>query len=86
LTWHRIGRTARAGKEGKAINILSSRDYDDFRRVERDYEVDVIEEKMPEINRVKIKWTETPSPKDRRGLKKRGYSSGWQGVKRQNRR
>jgi hypothetical protein len=48
--------------------------------------VDVIEEKMPEVERVKIKWTETPSPKDRRGLKNRGYSSGRQGVKRQNRR
>jgi ATP-dependent RNA helicase DeaD len=27
---HRIGRTARAGKEGIAINILASRDYDNF--------------------------------------------------------
>jgi len=83
---HRIGRTARAGEEGKAINILSSSDYDDFRRVERDYEVDVFEEKMPEVERVKIKWTETPSQKDRRGLKKRRYSPGRQGVMRQNRR
>ena len=27
---HRIGRTARAGEEGKAINILASRDYEKF--------------------------------------------------------
>ena len=78
---HRIGRTARAGEEGKAINILSSSDYDDFRRVERDYEVDVFEEKMPAVERVKIKWTETPF-----WLKKRRYCSDRQGVRRRNRR
>ncbi len=33
---HRIGRTARAGKEGKAVNILGSRDYENFDRVIRD--------------------------------------------------
>jgi len=32
---HRIGRTARAGKDGKAITILSERDYENFRRVTR---------------------------------------------------
>jgi ATP-dependent RNA helicase DeaD len=74
---HRIGRTARAGEEGKAINILSSSDYDDFRRVERDYEVDVFEERMPEVERVKIKWTETPF-----WQKKRRYCSDRQGVRR----
>jgi len=30
---HRIGRTARAGKDGKVINILSDADYDNFRKV-----------------------------------------------------
>ena len=33
---HRIGRTARAGKEGKAITILSERDFENFRRVLND--------------------------------------------------
>ncbi|MFW5846547.1 MAG: DEAD/DEAH box helicase [Nanoarchaeota archaeon] len=30
---HRIGRTARAGEEGIAINLISSRDYENFREV-----------------------------------------------------
>lgn len=34
---HRIGRTARAGDEGKAINILSDYDHDNFSRILREY-------------------------------------------------
>jgi len=30
---HRIGRTARAGKDGKAITILGSRDYENFSKI-----------------------------------------------------
>ena len=51
---HRIGRTARAGKHGKAISILSSRDYDNFRRVLRDSELDVEKEEVPYIKRINI--------------------------------
>ena len=32
---HRIGRTARAKKEGKAVNLLSDRDYENFDRILR---------------------------------------------------
>lgn len=34
---HRIGRTARAGEEGKVINLLSDYDHDNFSRVLREY-------------------------------------------------
>jgi len=34
---HRIGRTARVGKEGKVINLLSERDYDSFTRILDEY-------------------------------------------------
>lgn len=45
---HRIGRTARAGKEGKAITILADRDYENFRSVTRDSELKIKEEKFEE--------------------------------------
>ncbi|HJH31075.1 MAG TPA: DEAD/DEAH box helicase [Methanosarcinaceae archaeon] len=60
---HRIGRTARAGKEGKAISILSKRDYGYFDKVLKDNDVDITEEGMPTIQQVAIKWMEKPSQK-----------------------
>ncbi|MFH0831955.1 MAG: DEAD/DEAH box helicase [archaeon] len=52
---HRIGRTARAGKEGKVINIVASRDYENFGRVLRDKNLNIIKEETPEIERVYVK-------------------------------
>jgi ATP-dependent RNA helicase DeaD len=57
---HRIGRTARAGKDGIAINILSSSDYDSFRRVMKSNEVTITEERMPEVKKVRMGWKERP--------------------------
>lgn len=57
---HRIGRTARAGKEGKAVNILASRDYDNFSRVLRDNDVVIKKEETPDIARVMIRWMANP--------------------------
>jgi len=51
---HRIGRTARAGKEGIAINILCSRDYDNFSNILRDEKLHIAEAKTPYCERVNI--------------------------------
>ncbi|MFH1889708.1 MAG: DEAD/DEAH box helicase [Nanoarchaeota archaeon] len=52
---HRIGRTARAGKDGKAITILSDRDYDSFRKATR-YDSSPIESvPLPRFEQVFIK-------------------------------
>jgi len=56
---HRIGRTARAGKEGIAINLLSPRDFDNFDRVLRENRVEVKKEITPNIEQVQVKWNET---------------------------
>jgi len=57
---HRIGRTARAGKGGQAVNILSSRDHDNYNRILRDNDVSIKKIQMPEIGRAKIGWKEDP--------------------------
>ncbi|MFC1855516.1 DEAD/DEAH box helicase, partial [Thermodesulfobacteriota bacterium] len=52
---HRIGRTARAGSEGKAINILSKRDNAQFAKVLRDNSIKVAREKAPFIERKQVR-------------------------------
>ncbi|PIN86551.1 ATP-dependent RNA helicase [Candidatus Woesearchaeota archaeon CG10_big_fil_rev_8_21_14_0_10_44_13] len=51
---HRIGRTARAGKEGIAVTLLSDRDYENFDRVLRDNAVEIAREEVPQIERVRM--------------------------------
>ncbi len=53
---HRIGRTARAGNEGKAINILAPRDHDNFSRVLRDNSVQIPKEQTPPTERAIVNW------------------------------
>jgi len=54
---HRIGRTARAGEEGKVINVITSRDYDNFSNVLKDYpEFNIALESTPIIKKVELKW------------------------------
>ena len=52
---HRIGRTARAGKEGKVINILSGADHDNFRRVMNENSGRIRREERPYIQMVEVK-------------------------------
>ncbi|MBI2107480.1 DEAD/DEAH box helicase [Candidatus Woesearchaeota archaeon] len=49
---HRIGRTARAGKYGEAVTLLSDRDYDNFRNVLSDRSIQIQKEQIPEFQRV----------------------------------
>ncbi len=50
---HRIGRTARAGEEGKIINLLCDRDYDNYTRVLESYRnFDIKNVEKPHVKRI----------------------------------
>jgi len=69
---HRIGRTARAGKEGKVINILCPMDHDNFSRVLRDNDVKITQHPIPQLERIKIYTRERESG----GFQRRGFGHG----------
>ena len=50
---HRIGRTARAGCEGKVISLLTNEDYDNFRRILEDRSLFIKKLNTPEFEFVK---------------------------------
>ncbi|MEK6952263.1 MAG: DEAD/DEAH box helicase [Nanoarchaeota archaeon] len=62
---HRIGRTARAGEEGKVINLISSRDRVNFNNILRNRDLEISNEQTPEIMPVRVKLSEE---------KNRGYN------------
>ena len=64
---HRIGRTARAGENGKVVNILASRDYENFRNIQRINSNEIIREELPVFERVKVNYSNNEGEDDYRG-------------------
>ena len=73
---HRIGRTARAGEEGTAINLLCDYDYDNFNRVLDTYPDYVIDaQEAPQVKRVMVAKVED-RPQGRFGGNRSGHGRG----------
>ena len=70
---HRIGRTARAGADGKAISILANRDYDNFRKVMSDRSLVIKKEEVPKMEPINISFDS--GYRDREGYGGRRQSS-----------
>jgi ATP-dependent RNA helicase DeaD len=71
---HRIGRTARVGEEGKVINLVSSRDYSNFRNI-MDGDFPIKSEELPYIERARIRWIPDKNrikQGDKRGFNRKG--------------
>ena len=51
---HRVGRTARMGNEGVAINLLDETDYQNFNRVLEDHSIKVEQLQLPTFQRIHV--------------------------------
>jgi|SRR3989344_1349260 len=78
---HRIGRTARAGKEGIAVNLVSSRDYESFRKIMENDSLDIIEKELPKFENIRADFS-ADSERPGRGGYSRGGGSGGDGDRR----
>lgn len=76
---HRIGRTARAGSEGKVINIIASRDHENFQQI-MDGELPIEHAETPYVEKVRIQVFGRPNRYQRGGrFSRERYSDSNQG-------
>ena len=71
---HRIGRTARAGKDGRAVTLLSERDHENFSKIMRVNE-DLEFEERPHFKQAEITFRPSSGSRGGRFSQSRGRSS-----------
>jgi ATP-dependent RNA helicase DeaD len=69
---HRIGRTARAGKEGIAITLLGSKDHEFFSAVLRNNDVKIARTEVPDFEHLRFHHSPQEDYDDRGGYHTRG--------------
>jgi ATP-dependent RNA helicase DeaD len=79
---HRIGRTARAGKNGIAISFVSTGDHSEFRQICRETSVTLEKTPLPEIKRIPVSFS---SNADRKMARSSGRGGGHRGGHRNQR-
>ncbi len=85
---HRIGRTARAGKKGMAISIVSNRDYENFRNIIQDDSLKITQEDLPklEILRADFRTERRQTSRNFRNKPSHNKKKSYQGANRHSRR
>jgi ATP-dependent RNA helicase DeaD len=78
---HRIGRTARAGKDGIAVNIVARNDYINFKEVLSDDAIKIERIELPEIEKVSVSFREE-TERGRFGQRGRSFGGGGRGYSR----
>ena len=72
---HRVGRTARMGAEGLAVNLLDHTDYENFREVLKDFRITVEKRELPEFPRVFVQSSQQGRTFNRRNFGHRRMAS-----------
>ncbi len=76
---HRVGRTARAGKNGKAITLLCERDYDNFRMILKDKSLKIEKLETPEFEKIMVKFSGDRPDRGGFGGRSGGRGGGYRG-------
>ena len=74
---HRIGRTARAGKDGKAITIIAERDYENFRKATRYDSLNIKKVPLPKFETVFVQMNDKGGEGDRGRFGKSNFRRGF---------
>lgn len=73
---HRIGRTARAGKNGEAVTLLTRRDFDNFRHVLSNRSLEIIKVELPEFERLRSAMMPPKGYRETPGHRPQGHGGG----------